>query len=289
MYRLAIPVHTLDFTYRGGDEVTFVFLSDTHFGETGHMGFLWEKVLRDYAGKPNVYIAHGGDHCPWITTADPRWDAAALSAEGRANLGEVVTWWQQSLIEKYAPVAPQLVWLQDGNHEDAMRRHIGVNALRFAVQDLSLKAGHEIPHLPLASFVQLKFNHETGNATHYVDLFVEHGTGGATITKGGMINRILRKVGWIDVDVIVSAHVHRLFHEGLPRWTRPTRKANSNAVFQTHTDFVCTGCTVDENYGGHQGYATRKGMPPSEPGWYEMRVKLRTDQPPERSFREVRA
>ena len=188
-------------------------ISDTHLcsPEADEVAIrrLVEKVRTD----PYAWWGHGGDITDCILPGDPRWNLRAIDLKGatdkkgRRVVANLAQWQIDKADEIFWPIAHKCLWLQEGNHEQAMYKHYSTHLVDSLI-DRWKERGVTVAYGGQTAFVRLDFlwNHETW--TKYV--FTEHGaTGGGS--KGNSVNNFETRLMDMDADLYFKGHVHKRF------------------------------------------------------------------------------
>lgn len=187
-------------------------ISDTHLcspeADAAQVARDVELIRKD----PNAYWGHGGDVTDCILPGDPRWTLRAIDLKslprddkGRPLTDNLASWQVDVADEMFWPIAHKCLWLQEGNHEQAMYRHYHTHLTYELIKRWKAR-GVEVPYGGQTAFVRLDFtwNHEVW--TKYV--FTEHGaTGGGS--DGNGVNNFQQRLMNMDADLYFKGHVHK--------------------------------------------------------------------------------
>ena len=114
----------------------------------------------------------------------------------------------------YSPYAQNIVAIGEGNHEDAVKRHYGVNLIKRLAKDLR-DAGGETRAMGYDFWVRFMFNRGTQRVSK--DGYFFHGSGGGgPVTKDQIqASRQFERIG--QVDLICTGHTHDSWSDKQPR------------------------------------------------------------------------
>ena len=186
-------------------------ISDTHLCSPEADAAAVRRTIDLIRNDPDAYWGHGGDVTDCILPGDPRWNLRAIDLsqfrdnKGGLVLGNLASWQIDQADEMFWPIANKCLWLQEGNHEQAMYRHYSTHLIAELIKRWRSR-GVEVPYGGQTAFVRLDFswNHEAW--TKYV--FTEHGaTGGGS--KGNSVNNFEQRLMDMDADLYFKGHVHK--------------------------------------------------------------------------------
>lgn len=187
-------------------------VSDTHLCSPEADEAEVRRTVELIRNDPNAYWGHGGDVTDCILPGDPRWTLRAIDLrslprdeKGRPLVDNLASWQVDKADEVFWPIAHKCLWIQEGNHEQAMYRHYHTH-LTYELIKRWKERGVEVPYGGQTAFVRLDFawNHELW--TKYV--FTEHGaTGGGS--DGNGVNNFQQRLMNMDADLYFKGHVHK--------------------------------------------------------------------------------
>ncbi len=257
-------VVTLRHTVAAGWRQRYLLLADVHFDSP----FCDRKRLRTYlqqAQETGAGVFCFGD---WFDAMqgrdDRRGDKSDLLKQYKA--GDYINRLVDDSAEFLAPYAGNVVFLADGNHETALRRHLEVDILLLLAGRLNVcKMGY-------SGFVRFLFSHSgkghnsAGNTRRV--MFFHHGSGGGgEITQG--IMRAQRQQSWVgDADIMIGGHHH-------VDWiTRMERlRLSSTGVVYRDTVLHMSLPSLKDEYCMEGGFHVERGRAPRPQGayWLEFR------------------
>jgi hypothetical protein len=255
-------------TLRHGNEAglsqRYLLLADVHF-DSPYSNRKRLRGLLEQARECGAGVMVFGD---WFDAMqqrdDKRSDKSALLPQYKA--GDYVNRLVDDSAEFLAPYAGSIVFLADGNHETALRKHLEVDILLLLAGRLGVaKMGY-------SGFVRFMFEAITdkghkGQRTSRV-MYFHHGSGGGgEVTKGVM--RAQRQSAWVgDADIFVGGHVH----EQWALWSERLRLSGAGQVYRDTVLHLCLPTLKDE-FDMVGGFHVERGRPPKPQGayWLEFR------------------
>ena len=258
-------VVTLRHTVAAGWRQRYLLLADVHF-DSPHCDRRRLKALLQEAQETGAGVFCFGD---WFDAMqgrdDRRGDKSDLLKQYKA--GDYINRLVDDSAEFLAPFASSVVFLADGNHETAIKRHLEVDILLLLAGRIGVcKMGY-------SGFVRFLFSRaggkgrSSGGNTSRV-MFYHHGAGGGgEVTKGVM--RAQRQSAWVgDADIFVGGHVHE-------QWALWSERLRLSATGQVYRDRVLHLClpTLKDEFELSGGYHIERGRPPKPTGayWLEFR------------------
>lgn len=221
------------------DRLRIFPLADVH---KGHRSCDKESFLQDVEyikNNKNVYAIAMGDLIE---------NASKLSiASGVYEQNEMPNEQIGSIVKILAPIAHKILFSIQGNHEERVYRHLGIDIGRLIAEKL------DIPYFDEPVYVDLLWR------DYRWTMFAQHGSSGAQ-TKGGKMNAASRPVNWTDfTNFYVYAHVHDKTLNEVPRIVRDP--VNFRLLEKKQYVIVCSA------YLKHFGtYGARKGYGPTSKG-----------------------
>lgn len=230
--------------YENQDEVKLVPLGDVHLGAlTCEVDKFVDTVQ---------YIKDSGSLC--VLMGD------LMEAASRHSVG--AGWAEQTqspqaqldaLVEVLTPIAPQILVLLEGNHEDRIWKQSGIRVAKVMSQQLGVKFGG------YSCFIKLRVRKQ-----NYI-IYAQHGASNAWYphTK---LTAAMRTAQHTDADVFLYAHTHELLSLKVPRLEVDKR---SRTVKREKKYFVLTGSFL----GYHGSYAEKKNMYPVDTGVAKLKFR----------------
>lgn len=206
-----MKVLTHRFSYRIGDSITLIPLSDVHIGNalasTKHL----KAVIDRYSHDPSVWFASVGDLFDGIIVGDKRFKQSMTKHKTDAPLDEAV----DEAVAILRPVADRILWMNDGNHELSVLDRYGIDLTGRVLWGLfgGRKDGAatiEGIRLGYAGFVRLIFEREHSSTRQMLTIYSCHGVGGASRTEGGALTSIGNVAKSYRADLSLWGHNHKL-------------------------------------------------------------------------------
>jgi hypothetical protein len=247
------------------DVVKLYPVSDTHLCSPEADEAEVRRTVELIRTDPNAYWGHGGDITDCILPGDPRWNLRAIDLralprddKGRPMTDDLASWQVDQADAMFWPIAHKCLWLQEGNHEQAMYRHYHTHLVRQLIRRWK-ERGVDVPYGGQTAFVRLDFvaGHET--TTKYV--FTEHGaTGGGT--DGNGVNNFTRRLAGMDADLYFKGHVHKRLI-----WQKESLAWGARKITKRTRVMALTGHYL-KSYGasGEPAYSERAAYEPSDVG-----------------------
>ena len=219
------------------DELKLVPLGDVHYGSPTCN---WDKFV-----KTVQYIKDSGSYT--ILMGDLM-EAASSHSVGSGWVEQTTTPQDQldDLYEILEPIKDRILVLLDGNHEDRIWKHSGIQVSRILAQRLG------VPYGGYSCFVKLKVG-----KSNYI-IHAQHGSSGARFAHT-KLTAVMRVATYADADVYLYGHTHGLTAQS----TLYRNVSLRNKMVYTRKRYFClTGSFLE--YDG--SYAQRKDMQPVKTG-----------------------
>jgi hypothetical protein len=252
-------------------------ISDTHLCSPEADAAAVARTVELVRSDPNAYWGHGGDITDCILPGDPRWNLRAIDLRdlprderGRAMVDDLANWQVDVADEMFWPIAHKCLWLQEGNHEQAMYRHYHTHLVYQLLKRWKAR-GVEVPYGGQTAFVRLDLTHGHETTTKYV--FTEHGaTGGGT--NGNGVNNFEGRLKGMGADIYLKGHIHKrmIWHSEYLSW-------GARKITRTNRVMALTGAYLKSyGTGGTPAYAERAAYAPVTIGGVVVLVKPSTGQ-----------
>lgn len=193
---------------------------------------------------------------------DPRWNLRAIDLrelprddKGRPITDDLANWQVDVADEMFGPIAHKCLYLQEGNHEQAMYRHYHTHLVYQLIKRWRDRGRSNVAYGGQTAFVRLDFafGHET--TTKYI--FTEHGaTGGGQ--DGNGVNDFQKRLKNMDADLYFKGHVHKRLI-----WQSETLAWGGKKITHRPRVMALTGAYL-KSYGetGTPAYAERAALAP---------------------------
>ncbi len=247
-----------------GWKQSFLELSDIHF-DSPHSDRGLLRALLNEAQEKNAPVSIYGDLLDLMQSRDdPRRSLSELKreyAEGGAYANEVI----RDTVEFLRPYASNIMFISDGNHDTAARKHLDFDILDMICSLLG------VPHLGYAGFVRFMFERDTGGHRASRVMFFHHGKQGGATSKG--TQRSMQWQEWAVADIYIGGHVHTEWSINRPR----VSIAPSGKEVVTDTLHISLP-TLKNEWNLTSGYAIEKALAPAPIGgaWLEFSHHPRT-------------
>ena len=164
--------------------------------------------------------------------------------------GELMTPMQQidCMVELLRPIAPKVIGVTSGNHEDRVYRNDGIDTTRLVCRELGIENRYD----PDGVLIFLRFGTRNGHMRHkgqnqrqWYSIYATHGSGGGR-KEGAKAIRLADMAATVDADCYIHSHTH------LPMVMKQAfyRTSPHNcSVARVNKLFVNTGAALD--YGGY--------------------------------------
>jgi predicted phosphodiesterase len=179
-------------------------------------------------------------------------------------------------IEFLMPYKDNLLMFSDGNHETAVKKHLGVDVLTWLVGALN-KEGAKISKMPYMGYVIFRLNLKPTkntktdkNATLVYKLFYHHGLWGGVISQG--TQAVMRMAAIApDADLIVSGHTHNQWQMNFTRYC-----INRSYHMYLHEQIHLKLGTYKNDFIDGSGFAVEKMMMPKPLGAYWLKIYVKS-------------
>ena len=162
-----------------------------------------------------------GDYIDAIAPKDARFDGSVVDTN-------LLTSDQQTdfVIDLLYPIKDKCLGILIGNHEDKVRRDVGVDVVKRMCRELKAE------YLGYNALIRLTF--VRGERKHYqsVDIFATHGFFQGR-TRSGRITRVEQLAQWINADIYLMGHTHDLGYTKDVYYTLNNRASNVVENFQS--------------------------------------------------------
>ena len=228
----------MKFKYTGKAPLKIALLGDIHWGSNFCDKELLEKAITKLKKEKNTKIILMGD---LIENA-----SAASVGSGVYQQDESPNDQVWSIAKKLKPLAKNILYSHQGNHEERSFRFTGFNI----GEAISNYIG--VPYFKNMAIIDV----EVGKITYRI--YTWHGKSSSQ-TTAGRIKILQRQAETFSADCYCMAHVHELFSTTMPH--REINKGEFNDIFK---QYVLTGSFLkwDDSYAEQCGYRMVKGGMP---------------------------
>jgi len=231
-----------------GKEVTIIPLGDIHLGNVNCDKKYLQNTIKWIADHPNTYVIGMGDYCENIYGDDRRIDIDAMDRE-------IFTPEEQYLKIKQilSPIKDKIIVLLTGNHEDTIRKRVGIDMTRRLCYDLG------IPYGGICSFVRFGID---GYHSPKLKIFAHHGYDSGR-RLGSKINNVEDLSRSFDADIYLLGHSHAI---GAATSVRIGIGCRGKFIHKRKVIFGRTGSFLNVYDVGARNYAEDKCLPPQRIG-----------------------
>lgn len=251
----------------------YLLCSDVHF-DSPHCDRDMFKRHLDQAKERNAKVLIFGDFFDLMETRnDNRRSNTILSQHIGTDYTQKVV---NEAIDFLMPYKDNLMLFSDGNHETAVKKHLGVDVLTWLVGALN-KEGATIAKMPYMGYVILRLNFvpmkskkTDYNGSMLYRIFFHHGLWGGVISQG--TQAVMRMAAIApDADLIVSGHTHNQWQMNFTRYCL-TKNFNISLHEQIHLKLG----TYKNDFIDGSGFAVEKMMIPKPLGAYWLKVLVKS-------------
>ena len=240
------------------DMFRIIPISDIHIGNATCREKLLRSLVDDIASDDFAYIILMGDLCEFINRRDPRFEMEGV-ASWLWGVGDLAKAQRQRIVEILEPVSHKILAMVEGNHEHSIYQHLERDVYSTIAEALRPEPSTHWLVGP-DGFLRLRFQRLNGSMWTIV-LYLTHGWWGGRLMGSGALN-LERILGWVDADIVLAGHDHRLrvfplAKEACTKYRRYTKQCYA----------VSCGGFITRPL-----YARRKGHRPLPVGWAEIRI-----------------
>jgi hypothetical protein len=229
---LEVPVIVRDYSHL--DDLYVYPLGDVHLGAASHNSARWQEWVAYLQERQNTSLLGTGDflNCAVIGSKSDVYDETTTVGEAKQDLEDDL---------KPLAQAGRVDVLMPGNHEDRIRRLIGMDLIADIARHI------DVPYCSASCLLVYKVGSQT------YEFYVRHGTGNGQslvqLSKGAMV---------ASADVYVTGHVHNIAARADEYFVREGDK-----VVRKRRYYVSSGSFLGyERYAAERGYVpTRLGAP----------------------------
>lgn len=239
---------------------------DFHYGSEQCDVALIKKMVKKYAGQPNVKVIFMGDEIDAICRSDKRFDSMGVAEEyrGHRNFIDLII---DDFIDLLSPLKGQIIAGVDSNHNASYRKAADSGPMHRIAREL----GYE--RLGYAGWVSFVFRwHKVSNPTNagtrsrIINFFVSHGKPSTASTPGGSLNTLSSSAQWFLSDVAAHGHTHRLSAGNSRIMLAPDPRRATYRKTKQH--LVQTGSFLKSySMSEFSPYSERALYPPVDLGW----------------------
>lgn len=250
---------TIRIAYELGDVFTIKPVSDIHFGSS-HCDI---KALKKFLGEPDpkTYIIGLGDWLDSIITSDSKRYRKSGDGNDPAS-DDIIDNQIEALYKIMEPYKSQIIGIGIGNHEDAIVKHCGTNPMKRMAEKLGTL------YLGYSFLIRLLFRTEAGGGRAVV-IRGHHGHGGGSRTQGADLTKYARDSQYIEADIYLYGHVHRLQYDTVPRLSL----RGETLIAKDKHILICGTFLKTYSDSTDVTYSEIKGYPPASIGGHDITIK----------------
>jgi len=255
-------------TYRHDkSDLNIYFLGDVHEGNSNHDAKAFAKAVDIIKKDENAVWIGMGDMIDAINHKDPRFDPIEIAREyGLKHLKDLPSEQTRRLYDKIRPIQYKCIALLRGNHEESYIRHNAFDATAYLSELMD-----DVPIVGYTGFVRVGLvSKKKGNRRTYLRIYVTHGVGGGGYREGYPINVIHDVSRWVEADVYVMGHIHRM---SIDKQTILGVR-DSGEAFVYDRWYGTNGCFLLKARTGTRGYFEGKRGPMSSIGMLVLKTKF---------------
>lgn len=260
--RISDIVLQVNITYKVGQRIPFLLLSDLHYDHPYCDRDAVHGVM-DAAKKIGAPILLNGDTlCMMQARDDKRGSKDKVRDEHKvANYFDAVV---IDTAEQLSPYADHLMMVADGNHETAIVKRKETNPLDWLVHRLNTDHGGSVHRAGYHGIIRFKFRNSASTSVRTFIMYHHHGKYGGMVTKG-VLGVARHGLVVPQADCIWTGHTHTLWHV-----TQPQLRVNRAGHTYTHlVHHIKTGTWKDE-FNRPGGFGVEKIANPTSQGGYWM-------------------
>ena len=253
-------------------EFRLYYFSDFHIGAASCDEKRLKRDIKEAAKDDNAIVFLGGDILDCIVHRDSRrFDPKSIAPWIPLNrLDEIVQVQVERAAELLAPIAPKVMGMVTGNHEEAIRKHEGQDPSRQLANELSAIACRPIDSHGTCVWWRAAFE-RYGRKTVY-DIYCHHGW--MTGSDGNIVNKMDKALGKFHCDLLLVGHGHK---RKVTEVTSLGVDQKSNITSVTR-NAVMSGAYLQTYMEGTRGYGEDKGYDPTTMGVVPVTLRPHTKE-----------
>jgi len=263
-----VEVITREFSVDIGDEFNIYFIGDIHEGNVNHAESEFKRAIQIVKDDPKGYWIGMGDYIEAITTDDKkRFNPITIAKKyGIRDLKDLPFRQMEVVYSRFQPIEDRCLCLLLGNHEESYIKHNSSDIYDRFTKMFSAPP----PKMGYVGFMRLHFKHNKGRATNTVIIALNHGDGGGGFREGYPINKLWDVFRWVDADVSVMGHVHRLMEDD-KKFIGVSPLGN---LSKRRRHVGISGCFLWTYQEGNANYFEHKGRHESDIGMLKCNIKI---------------
>jgi hypothetical protein len=275
-----LEVITREFPVECGQELNIYFLGDIHEGNVNHAEHEFRKAVSIVNDDPIGYWVGMGDYIEAITTDDKkRFNPITIAKKyGISDLKDLPFKQMEAVFKVLEPIQDRCLCLLLGNHEESYIKHNASDIYSRFVKMFD----NPPPKVGYVGFLKLVFTVK-GRRLYSPVIALNHGDGGGGFREGYPINKLWDVFRWVNAEVSVMGHVHRLMEDD-KKFLSVTQ---SGRLKKKRRYVGISGCFLWTYHEGHANYFEHKGRNESDIGMLKCNIKIK-DEEPEISLHKIK-
>ena len=249
-----------ELTVSCGDTMNIYFIGDIHEGNVNHAEPEFRKAINIIKDDPCGYWVGMGDYIEAITVDDKkRFSPLSIAKKyGIEDLKDLPYKQMEAVFKKIEPIQNKCLCLLTGNHEDTYMKHNSSNVYYRFVEMFD----NPPPKMGYVGFLKLCLKSKAGKNLYSPLFALNHGDGGGGFREGYPLNKLWDVFRWVDADVSVMGHVHRLMEDD----KKFLSVSQADVLTKKRRYVGISGCFLWTYQDGHVNYFEHKGRNESDIG-----------------------
>jgi hypothetical protein len=263
-----VEIITREFNVSIGDEINIYFIGDIHEGNVNHAEAEFIQAVDIIKNDPNGWWIGMGDYAEAITTDDKKRFNPITIAEkyNIRDLKDLPFKQAEVVYGRFKPIEDRCLCLLLGNHEETYIKHNNSDIYARFVEMFT----NPPPKVGYVGFLRLVLKTLKGKPMYSPLIALNHGDGGGGFREGYPINKLWDVFRWVDADVSVMGHVHRLMEDDKKfigvTWNGKLKKSRRYVGI--------SGCFLWTYKEGNMNYFEHKGRNESDIGMLKCTLKV---------------
>lgn len=238
-----------DIRLEGTGDVSYVFLTDIHYGSAGFDVEQFTCMVDRVAEDSSCYWIGGGDYAEFIPHTDKRFDPLAFDDSWQVrDLDDLIMEQAVGVRDLLLPIKEKCKGLHWGNHDAHIAKQYHFNVTKFLCREL---------HTPCLSYTALL----RVKARRQYTIYSTHGGVGRLEYWA---NKVVK--GW-DATIYQKGHTHEMGFVSRPRVGLRSGSLHMEAEDQL---FLVGGCWKRAYQEGSNSYEETREYPPNPIGNYKI-------------------
>lgn len=240
----------IDVQLNGSGDVSYVFLTDVHYGSAGFARDKFMEMVNRIADDDSCYWIGGGDYAEYIPHTDKRFDPLSFGDDELIrDLDDLVMEQTIGVRDLLLPIKHKCKGLHWGNHDADITKHHHFNVVKFLCREL------EVSCLSYTALLRMI----TSRRSYSV-----YSTHGGCGKLDYWANKVVK--GW-SATIYQKGHTHEMGFTSRPRVGLQSGNLHMEAEDQL---FLVGGCWKRAYQEGISSYEERREYPPNPIGNYRI-------------------